>query len=377
MPPRKKQKTEVMVSNIPHFLCIGSKSHSLPEHLAPVQEKVVSKNLCKLCHRTLTRLSKHKKRPPQFMHPTLEQRADRLLRHVFWCSGVKDHHEAHEAPEIDRVGNKGTICRSCVLIRYKKSNGEFNSRFSRLFKCMKGSDASKKRAFDFANRQELIDFFNSCISSKFKDDPYAFEDYDGSIKQMTIKSCAFQISVDRISDNIGHLKNNCRFIPLFMNVRFKTDVQSIKNYVAYINTQPSPTLLNNTSRGKLISYINSRIRHCQQSSVHRGHGKVEIDTSYILEKLSEQNGKCSRSGLFMTIDPEFVPFRLSIDRIDNGIGYTNSNIRLVCLFLNFCQRVDSRSGETSTEYEKRVQEYYSMDVKYEDLHLLYSSTSAV
>lgn len=362
----KKQKIEKERT----FFCIGSKSHNIQGHDTSLTEKVPGKNLCKPCHRKLCRIYTYKKRQPKINYPTLEIKQDRLLRGVFWCSGVKDVIIPHEAFDTDKT--QPGQCIKCKLARLEKMNTDFNARLYRLYRGIKQTDKAKNHECDFESRQELIDFFHGGTSAQFSHDPFAFEDYDGSMKHMTVESCAFQISVDRIDDTIGHMKNNCRFIPLFMNVRFKTNITEIKKYVLYVNSLPVPSIVSNTPRSMLISYINKAVLHCRSSSYHRNHGEINIDTRAVLFKLIEQDGKCSKSGLYMTINEQFKAFRLSIDRINNDIGYTVANIRLVCVFLNFCQRVDHRKGENEDAYNNRVDAYYKINVKYNDLHKLYS-----
>ncbi len=54
----------------------------------------------------------------------------------------------------------------------------------------------------------------------------------------------------------------------------------------------------------------------------------EIETMY-----EAQNGRCAISGMLLTF-ASFQPELVSLDRIDNNLGYHASNCRLVCLALN-------------------------------------------
>lgn len=65
-------------------------------------------------------------------------------------------------------------------------------------------------------------------------------------------------------------------------------------------------------------------------------------TSVELRKLyKDQSGKCAISGVELDVDVKYSRSRkkstnlMSLDRIDSSIGYTKSNVQLVCLAINY------------------------------------------
>ena len=71
-----------------------------------------------------------------------------------------------------------------------------------------------------------------------------------------------------------------------------------------------------------------------------------VCTAVLYELWKEQNGKCAVTGESMTYvrGQGSVPTNLSIDRIDNNVGYTRDNIRLVCYQVNFMKRALTDEG---------------------------------
>ena len=63
-----------------------------------------------------------------------------------------------------------------------------------------------------------------------------------------------------------------------------------------------------------------------------------LDRNTIEEMLREQRHSCAISGIYF--DPTGYescharPFAMSLDRIDSGLGYTSTNVRLVCFIVN-------------------------------------------
>lgn len=67
--------------------------------------------------------------------------------------------------------------------------------------------------------------------------------------------------------------------------------------------------------------------------------QFELSTKDILELLEKQGGKCALSGMKFDIRPhprkgEKRPFCMSIDRIDNDLGYLKGNVRITTIIVN-------------------------------------------
>ena len=76
-------------------------------------------------------------------------------------------------------------------------------------------------------------------------------------------------------------------------------------------------------------------------------GIFNVDINTIHQLLSSQNGRCAKTGIVMTLGC-FKDFSMSVDRIDNSIGYIKNNIQLVCREANV-QGSDRTCGQTSQE----------------------------
>lgn len=77
------------------------------------------------------------------------------------------------------------------------------------------------------------------------------------------------------------------------------------------------------------------------SRIKQGQGlreqAIELTPDDILRKFEEQDGKCHWSGL--ALDEQFNylnrhPFAISVDRLDNQVGYTYENVALTLRIFN-------------------------------------------
>ncbi len=88
--------------------------------------------------------------------------------------------------------------------------------------------------------------------------------------------------------------------------------------------------------------INNRLSRLLKAAHKRSKIKKissDIDIEWLLEKYNEQNGKCLLTGIEFDLTHSNKkyhrnPFSPSLDRIDNSKGYTKSNTRLVCVWIN-------------------------------------------
>jgi hypothetical protein len=73
-------------------------------------------------------------------------------------------------------------------------------------------------------------------------------------------------------------------------------------------------------------------------------GRINITTEYLKDLWNKQNGKCLITGWKLVL-PEngtkgFIntkPENASLDRIDNGKGYVQGNVRFICLIANLAR----------------------------------------
>lgn len=90
---------------------------------------------------------------------------------------------------------------------------------------------------------------------------------------------------------------------------------------AHLAGQRSPTVFLRTMCGKLAA-----------KKLRRGL-EFSLTPSILVGMLEAQNGQCAATGSIM--DHRYKSLKtISIDRLDNSIGYTENNIRLVCKWVN-------------------------------------------
>ena len=84
------------------------------------------------------------------------------------------------------------------------------------------------------------------------------------------------------------------------------------------------------------SWLDDAIAKCRHRSALKGRACM-IDREFLADRLRLTRGRCELTGLRFSTDKADVanrPFAHSIDRIDSSLGYTRSNIRIVCAGIN-------------------------------------------
>jgi len=120
------------------------------------------------------------------------------------------------------------------------------------------------------------------------------------------------------------------------------------------------------SREKKYSSFESRIktflRCCKVSAIKRGH-EFSLTADDLRKAWDMQGGLCAYTGIPMTTQAN-LPHSVSVERVDNDIGYTEANTVLVCkainamksdldakLFYDMCKSVVNWLGDESKELE--------------------------
>lgn len=66
--------------------------------------------------------------------------------------------------------------------------------------------------------------------------------------------------------------------------------------------------------------------------------QFDVDRNYLVDLWHEQQGRCAVSGMPMQTQSgtreEKNPYRASLDRIRNDLGYVRGNVRFVCHWVN-------------------------------------------
>jgi hypothetical protein len=106
-----------------------------------------------------------------------------------------------------------------------------------------------------------------------------------------------------------------------------------------IMTDYRPTTLSvMVRRPGFFATIYNMLSRAKQRARKKGF-EFDLATADIIDLLERQDGKCAVSGMQFDIRPHprkgaKRPFCMSIDRIDNGRGYTKGNVRITTVIVN-------------------------------------------
>ena len=128
------------------------------------------------------------------------------------------------------------------------------------------------------------------------------------------------------------------------------------------------SMQNLAERGGLVSFLKTKFKQSKRNCV-RGKNRIlefSITIDDVIALYEKQNGECAYTGVKMTHITYGskgngrlkYPFNISIDRIDSLIGYTKTNIQLVCalvntmkwdidenVFIEMCKRIVEKHGD--------------------------------
>lgn len=149
-------------------------------------------------------------------------------------------------------------------------------------------------------------------------------DYTCSLSgvRLTHDKSLCSLSIDRIDNDLGHTKTNVQLVCMGLNLAKNKATND--DAIELLENLIMPTFLpKKFSR----DYISS----CRRNASARKDSSITTDD--IIKLYDLQQGKCFYSGINLAAYKHPV-FSLSIDRINNGIGYHIDNIRLSVLSLN-------------------------------------------
>eukprot|EP00397_Hematodinium_sp_SG-2012_P035729 GEMP01038479.1.p1 GENE.GEMP01038479.1~~GEMP01038479.1.p1 ORF type:complete len:475 (+),score=37.90 GEMP01038479.1:116-1540(+) len=91
-----------------------------------------------------------------------------------------------------------------------------------------------------------------------------------------------------------------------------------------------------TLRGMMTTFVGSAKSSAAKRSAIPGRedtGRFEIDVSFLLDLWLKQKGRCAYSDIVMNVEP-WTPWKLSLERCDNTLGYVAGNVVFVCAEFN-------------------------------------------
>jgi len=145
--------------------------------------------------------------------------------------------------------------------------------------------------------------------------------------KLTHDKSLYSLSIDRIDNTIGHIKENVQLVSMAINLAKNrhTDLD-VRELIDNICTPIfSPVKLSR-------DYASTCVRNAIAFDI-RKHRLHNINTDYVLQLYARQGGICALSGIKLACYAHPM-FSMSIDRIDNAIGHIEGNVRLICKSLN-------------------------------------------
>jgi len=116
------------------------------------------------------------------------------------------------------------------------------------------------------------------------------------------------------------------------------------------------------------SRIKTFLRTCELSAKKRGH-EFSLTADILRQLWAAQHGLCAYTGIQMSVQPN-LPYSVSVERVDNNVGYTEANTVLVCkainamksdleakLFYDMCKSVVNWLGDENKELAVEIQKY--------------------
>jgi len=197
-------------------------------------------------------------------------------------------------------------CRKCYKKTYKKPNHERTTDPQKCVTCNKIKDAC-----EFTINKSKVNGINSsckkCYTEKYYNMKHTCE------RTTEPQKCG-----------------KCNVIKLASE--FNTHVSSINGLLNYC--KKCETLIKNEYKYKSINnFLKLLYRSAKTSSKKR---KLNFSISFDewVNIYNNQQGKCTLSGLEMTISSENNIHNISPDRIDSNKGYTKENVHFVCWYIN-------------------------------------------
>ena len=117
----------------------------------------------------------------------------------------------------------------------------------------------------------------------------------------------------------------------------KKNPQKYSEYIkSYRSSTPKRFLAKKLSNVRSRAYKKERLKQ-----------NFDIDINFLIHIFNNQDKKCAITGYPMSLKFN-CPYGISVDRIDSDIGYTRTNIQLVCQMINFAK--NSFSNQQMIEF---------------------------
>ena len=88
------------------------------------------------------------------------------------------------------------------------------------------------------------------------------------------------------------------------------------------------------ANSSLKGFLTMRLTALKQRHRSKGYTEDVIDLAHLMDLYEEQRGICALTGIPMHITTSESDMSVSPDRIDSDLGYSEGNVRLVCVRAN-------------------------------------------
>lgn len=142
-----------------------------------------------------------------------------------------------------------------------------------------------------------------------------------------------QASIDRIDNNLGHIKGNVHLTCIFCN--HAKNINTNKTYKSFIDWLIGKEVINKENYktdNRYLSKLCDSSKYYDKKKFNENDANKIISKNEIQELIVEQNNKCSITGLpLIPCLTNYFPLKPSVDRLDNKKGHTKDNCQIVCL----------------------------------------------
>ena len=263
--------------------------------------------------------------------------------------------------EPDAFGNGRSRCKSCERNRQMRYDGTLRGTLVRLAARSKWRSVKK----GIGHHLDLHDLFDMLLEQEGRCA------YSGVALEILHPCAHWRISLERRHNSEGYVRDNCVFVANEFNssdfsrhrgvreqdvrgtaqwsaqkVAFVSSLGGLRVDVQRLHADVSLALepprlsyargpqqyrhaYHRTLRGRAMRLAsNARFRTARVGHV------CEVRYDDILQMLLAQHGRCFYSGVPMRYDQPHVDWQMSLERLDNSLGYTKNNCVLIALEFN-------------------------------------------
>ena len=190
----------------------------------------------------------------------------------------------------------------------------------------------------------------------------------------------WQASSERLDNDLGYSVSNIVLVCLEFNTgntqwsRDKVkklrelqsepvDLDALKDQVANAKGRWSESSFRQYVVNLIASAKTHSLKIAKNSQRSKENSKFTLTVDDILQKIIDQKGRCAYSSIPLTYKRKGA-YRVSIERINNRLGYTKENIVLICLEFNSIDRSSISDNATgSSQWSKTKFEYLLANMK--------------